>query len=257
MLRFIFASSLIFSMTVASHAATITFEGTTTTGATRILDVDGAGIHGPSLIDYAGYDWLGFAVSKPLISVNRPRQITGFELDEGDLIPVTTPVDAGFHRSIVSGDTIAYTQSFGGSSSLFGSIKARPGEANFDFFSTYLTSGWRDNINVTVTGLRDGSTFYTQNLVIGDDAPTLVNLNFLDIDEIRFNTSGGTFLYQNGNSLGSFVNPSNAFSTPVLVFDNMNIAVAAPVPEPEIYAMMALGLGLLGWKKRRGQQQTT
>lgn len=248
MLRLILASSLIFSMTAASHAATITFEGSTTSGATRTLDAAVASpLHGPSLIDYAGYDWLGLSVSKPLVSVNKPRQITGFELDDGELVPLTTPVDAGFHRSMVSGDTIAYASGFG-------SIKARPGDTNFDFFSTYLTSGWRDNLNVTVSGLRDGSTFYTQNLIIGDDAPVLVNLNFFDIDEIRFSSSGGTFLYPNGNSLGGFVNPSNAFSTPVLVFDNMNIAAAAPVPEPEIYAMMAVGLGLLGWTRRRQRQ---
>lgn len=254
MFRFLLASSLVFSMTAAAHAATITFEGTTTTGASRILDQDAANTHGPSLINYAGYDWSGFAVSKPLVSVNKPRQITGFEMDDGDLVPVTTAVDAGFHRSMVSGDTVAYTQSFAGSSSLFGSIKARPGEANFDFFSTYMTSGYRDDISVTVTGLRDGSVFYTQDLVIGDDAPTLISLNFLDIDEIRFNTSGGTFLYPNGSGIGSYLNPSNAFSTPVLAFDDINIAVAAPVPEPEVYAMMALGLGLLGWTRRRRQQ---
>ena len=32
-------------------------------------------------------------------------------------------------------------------------------------------------------------------------------------------------------------------------------AVAAPIPEPEIYAMMGLGLGLLGWAARRKKQQ--
>ena len=29
----------------------------------------------------------------------------------------------------------------------------------------------------------------------------------------------------------------------------------APVPEPEIYAMMGLGLGLMGWVGRRRRQQ--
>ena len=32
-------------------------------------------------------------------------------------------------------------------------------------------------------------------------------------------------------------------------------ATAAPVPEPEIYAMMGLGLGLLGWVGRRRKLQ--
>lgn len=35
------------------------------------------------------------------------------------------------------------------------------------------------------------------------------------------------------------------------------ISVAAPVPEPEIYAMMGLGLGLMGWVAHRKKRQET
>jgi len=37
----------------------------------------------------------------------------------------------------------------------------------------------------------------------------------------------------------------NAFET-----DN-HAFIAAPVPEPEIYAMMAVGMGMMGWVARR------
>ena len=32
-------------------------------------------------------------------------------------------------------------------------------------------------------------------------------------------------------------------------------SVAAPVPEPEIYAMLGAGLGLMGWIARRRKQR--
>jgi PEP-CTERM motif len=36
---------------------------------------------------------------------------------------------------------------------------------------------------------------------------------------------------------------------------HMGDAGIAPIPEPEIYAMMGIGLGLLGWVGRRRKQQ--
>lgn len=241
------------AMTLAAHAqTTLTFEGSTTTGASRILDTDGANAHGPSLLDYAGYDWIGMAVSKPNVSVGRPQQIVGFENDPEDgPTPVTAAVDAGFHRSIVSGDTVAYTQSFAGASSLFASIKARDGAANFNFLSTWMTAGWRDAISVTVTGLLDGNALYTNTFTIGDDAPTLIDLDYMNIDEIRFSSAGGSFLYPNGSGIGGFVNPSNAFSTPVLVFDDMTIAA---VPEPSTILLMLVGLAVCAGLGRRAQR---
>lgn len=45
--------------------------------------------------------------------------------------------------------------------------------------------------------------------------------------------------------------PTTFFGTYSTIDDLSFSAVAAPVPEPEIYAMMGLGLGFVGWASRR------
>jgi hypothetical protein len=251
MLRTLAAAACLTLVCLPASAAVLGFEGTTT-GANRQLGVTPANTFGPSLIDYAGYRWVGMFVARPLVSVGRPQQIVGFEIDPEDgPVPVTSPVDTGFHRSFVSGDTVAFTQAFSGATSLFASILALPGQQNFNFLSTYMTSAYRGDINVTVTGLRGTDVIYSRDFVIGNSAPSLIDLNFLNISEIQFRTSGGSFLYPNGTTIGSFINPGNAFSAPVLAFDDMNIA---PVPEPTTIAMMLAGLGVLGLVARRGRR---
>ena len=55
-----------------------------------------------------------------------------------------------------------------------------------------------------------------------------------------------------GLALGIQLVGNNAYASGYQVnFDNVRLdAVTAPIPEPEIYAMMGLGLGLIGWVRR-------
>jgi PEP-CTERM motif len=48
------------------------------------------------------------------------------------------------------------------------------------------------------------------------------------------------------SSPGGPVNFANS-----VFFDGLRVTLAAPIPEPEIYAMLGLGLGLMGWVGRR------
>lgn len=250
------AWGLLFGVATTAGAMVVDFEGSTVTGAARNLDMDGANLHGPSLIDYAGYNWVGFSVSKPGVSVNRPRQITGFVNDPEDgPTPLTTPVDTGFHRSAVSGDTVSFLRNTGGTS-LFGSVSSLSGADNFNFLSTYATSAYRDNVTATIVGLRDGVTIYEEIFTLGVAGPMLLQLDFINIDEIRFLSSGGDFLYANGTGIGDFVNPGNAFSSPILAFDDMFITAfaATAVMEPAMTGILGLGLvamgGMMGRRRR-------
>ena len=48
---------------------------------------------------------------------------------------------------------------------------------------------------------------------------------------------------------GSFAKPGNIFDGET--WTRVDFSVSAPIPEPETYAMMLLGLGLIGWRLRR------
>lgn len=64
---------------------------------------------------------------------------------------------------------------------------------------------------------------------------------------------GGAFRYLNSNGIDPLTlsDTWDSYYVPSMQFE----ANISPVPEPEIYAMMGLGLGLLGWAGRRRKQQ--
>ena len=62
---------------------------------------------------------------------------------------------------------------------------------NFSFLSAYLTGVFRSNLNVEVRGFRNGSLLYDQIAVVAATTPTPFTFNYLDIDRLTFNSSGG------------------------------------------------------------------
>lgn len=71
----------------------------------------------------------------------------------------------------------------------------------------------------------------------------LFELHMAGDKSLNFSSLGssvkGRFVDSDGEKIGD------------LVSENVTLTIQTPVPEPEIYAMMGLGLGLLGWAGRR------
>lgn len=67
---------------------------------------------------------------------------------------------------------------------------------------------------------------------------------------LTFNASPMTFTLT-GSGIDHVVFTDNAFSFAGTNFRMDNLTLTTPVPEPETYAMLLAGLGLLGWQARR------
>lgn len=96
------------------------------------------------------------------------------------------------------------------------------GPGTFDFIEGHFTAGWSVDLDVSFKGLLNGAVVYTsQDYTINRDAPTLISLNWENIDSLVITQTG----------------------TNIVVDD---FTINAPVPEPSTYALMLGGLGLVG-----------
>jgi len=88
-------------------------------------------------------------------------------------------------------------------------------------------------------------TFYHGNTLLGTFDGTVISSSNAWTNTAYFNVSTG-----NGPSITSI-----AFSANQNAFETDNHSFITAVPEPETYAMMLAGLGLLGFMSRRRKQQ--
>lgn len=80
---------------------------------------------------------------------------------------------------------------------------------------------------------------------------SIAPLNFWCLETVGTNCTGfGAGEHMGQNAQGGLVAQTALHSGPIAM-GSVTAAPVAPVPEPEIYAMMGLGLGLLGWIGRR------
>ncbi|MEY2689943.1 MAG: hypothetical protein RL375_4143 [Pseudomonadota bacterium] len=138
---------------------------------------------------------------------------------------------SGFQPGTLSGDNIGYN-AFGNDAS-FSSTTA------FTLNSFYLTSAWRDGLTVTVTGTGNGGALFSQTLTPSATAATKYTLDWADINSVMFHATGGT-------KHAGFANIDGT----QFALDNITFNAAA-VPEPESYAMLLAGLGMMGFVGRR------
>ena len=116
---------------------------------------------------------------------NIPNGYEGFDWNNLTVENGSTRVGTGYQPGTVSPSNIAFNDD--------GNPASITSAAPFNLYGFYLTAAWYDGLEIVVTGLRNGT------LVAGDEAelfpsataPTLFVLNWNDIDEVEFVSTGG------------------------------------------------------------------
>lgn len=139
--------------------------------------------------------------------------------------------NSGYDFGTVSGLNAAFNER--GDDASFSSA------TTFKLYSLFLTAAWTPG-TVEFYGYH-GNTLSQQMVVnTSQTSPMLVHFNWSGIDQVRMHVRGDNFSRQQ-------------------VIDNVKLEFTptAPVPEPETYAMLLAGLGLLGYTQRRKARART
>jgi hypothetical protein len=105
----------------------------------------------------------------------------------------------------------------------------------FTLNSAYFGAAFNDGLQVTVNGISGGLIVDTKSFVVNSTGRTLETFNWENIDTVLISATGGTR------------NPSYGGSAPHFTMDNL---IISNVPEPETYALLLAGLGLVGLMTR-------
>jgi hypothetical protein len=138
---------------------------------------------------------------------------------------------SGYEHGTVSAPNVAFN-SYANPAS-FGSASA------FSLHDAYFAAAWNDGLTIHVVGT-SGTNTYIKDIVVNTGAAIDVVFNWTNLTNVAFSSSGGTFHEGLGGTGEHFV------------MDNMTVNA---VPEPETYAMLLAGLGLMGAVARRRQKQ--
>jgi hypothetical protein len=128
---------------------------------------------------------------------------------------------SGYQAGVVSPNIVAYN-SGGSSASITNAVP-------FDLISAYLTAAWNDNLQVEVMGYVGDSLTYSNTYTLSATAPTLIDFDYLGVDEVNFNPFGGT------------KHPGYGGTGEQFVMDNLTLGV----PEPSSGVLVMLGVTLL------------
>lgn len=173
---------------------------------------------------YHGLNWDNFYVLKG----------SGY-VDVNPLIGYTHCLPpSGYWTGVVSSPNVAFNN--GGDPAEVGVSSGN----TFTFNSVYMTSAWRDGLNVLVQGYHGATLLYHQLLVVNTYAPTLEVFNWTGVDAVWFTPSGGDPSYYIGD--GTYV-----------AIDDLTVSNVTP--EPATLLLLATGLAGIGGVIRRRRQK--
>lgn len=113
--------------------------------------------------------------------------------------------------------------------------------SSFVFNGAYFTGAWNNGLNITVNGFLGGVQTLSETFQVNTRAPLWKAFGWT-VDQLTFSSAGG--------ASAGFGGGGTHFAMDNFTYNE----VLSPVPEPETYAMLAVGLGLLGAFARRRKQ---
>jgi subtilase family serine protease len=140
---------------VTAPSTTITFDDLSTP------TVSGEFHTGSIPSGYDGLNWSNFYVVNGVLATN-----------------------TGYHAGVVSPSNVVYNGA--------GTAAYIYNNSPFDFISAYLTGAWNDNLLVQVLGYAGSSLIYSNIYILSAINPTLINFNYLGVNEVYFASFGGT-----------------------------------------------------------------
>ena len=124
-----------------------------------------------------------------------------------------------------------------GNPSITGNSEIDSPGTNFNFLSAYFTGAFDSNLNIEVQGFNGTNLTYDQTVVTSATNPTLFTFNYLNIDRLYFNSSGGQPAFGFYNDTGEFIMDDFTFEF---------------IPEPSSLLLTVLGVvSLWAFVKRR------
>lgn len=159
---------------------------------------------------YGGLDWTNFWVVAPHLD---------FSLD----------ASSGWQNGLISGDFVAYNR--------FGDPAEVSSSTAFDFNGAYINAAYRDGLQVTATGLRNGAQLYQTTIAVDTGVSQFFAFDFMGIDTLLFGAEGGT--------------APDVWDGAHFNIDNFTINTA-PVPVPAAAWLFGSAImGLAGFARRK------
>ena len=156
-----------------------------------------------------------------------------FSWNNFDVLNTSTFQPSGYVNGTVSGDYVAYN--------MWGNPASLSSFSSFVFNGAYFTGAWNNGLGITVNGFLNGVQTLSETFQVNTDAPLWKSFGWT-VDSLTFSTAGGVDAGLGGGGTH-------------FAMDNFTYnEVLSPVPEPETYAMLAVGLGLMGAFARRRKQ---
>jgi hypothetical protein len=146
------------------------------------------------------------------------------------LNPITYPNSTtlnGYKNGTVSPQNVATNA--GGQAASISSING------FTLNDAFFTAAWNHRLNLKAVAT-DGVNTYIKNFILDTSGPQDIVFNFANITSVTFTSFGGIDAGFGGGGTH---------------FAMDNLTINAPVPEPETYAMLMAGLGVMGFVARR------